>query len=188
MKRKWLNTDPDSFRGKLYLLLIDKIVLGVAIGIAFVASDRWKLRDQRAYDDRTILAFQGASYVKELVPMVVDPKLGLPARAQALIALIETQSIGDKNALGLTELLLSQGLIRADYPEHLKWNRDDPLLDALETMMPPALEPLLEHYPVTLRRVRYRRFLLKSEAISRSFGANSSSVLSISVRIENLQS
>jgi hypothetical protein len=149
MTRHLLNTDPESFRGKLYLLVFDKVVLGALIGIAFFVYKQWEIKDQRAYEDRTTLAFQRASYVKELVPMVVDSNRELPARSQALITLIETGSVGDKNALGLTEILLRQGLIRSGYPELLVWNGDHPLLDALETRMPSALEPLLNHYLVS---------------------------------------
>ena len=149
MPRNLFNTDPESFRGKLLLLIFDKVVLGAMIGIALFLYTRWQINDQRAYEDRTTLAFQRAGYVKELVPMVVDSARDLPARSQALIALIETGSVGDKNALGLTEILLRQGLIRSNYPERLRWNGDHPLIDALETRMPSALEPLLNHYLVS---------------------------------------
>jgi hypothetical protein len=147
MARHLLTTDPESFRGKLLLLIFDKVVLGAMIGLALFMYKRWEVTDQRAYEDRTTLAFQRAGYVKELVPMVVDSRRDLPARSQALIALIETGSVGDKNALGLTEILLRQGLIRSEYP--FRWNGDHPLIDALATRMPSALEPLLSHYLVS---------------------------------------
>lgn len=149
MARHLLNIDPESFRGKLYLLVFDKVVLGALIGIAFFVYKQWEIKDQRAYEDRTTLAFQRAGYVKELVPMVVDSSRELAARSQALIALIETGSVGDKNALGLTEFLLRQGLIRSEYPELLRWNGDHPLIDALGTRMPSALEPVLNQYLVS---------------------------------------
>jgi hypothetical protein len=149
MARNVLNTDPESFRGKLYLLVFDKVVLGALLGLAFFVYKQWEIKDQRAYEDRTTHAFQRAGYVKELVPMVVDSSRELPARSQALIALIETGSVGDKNALDLTEILLRQDLIRSGYPELPRWNGDHPLIDALETRMPSALEPLLNHYLVS---------------------------------------
>lgn len=150
MARTWLRADPESLRGKLYLLVWDKLVLGAVIALAFIAYDRWKTAEQRNYEDRVTLAFQRANYVKELVPLVVDSKGDLSARAQALIALIDTHSVGDKNALGLTERLLRQGLIRSDYPERLRWNGNHPLLDALEARMPSGLESLLQHYMVSM--------------------------------------
>lgn len=149
MARNLFNTDPESFRGKLLLLIFDKVVLGAMIGVALFMYKQWEISDQRKYEDRTTLAFQRAGYVKDLVPMVVDSERALPARSQALIALIETGSVGDKNALGLTEILLRQGLIRSEYPELLRWNGDHPLIDALETRMPSALEPLLNNYVVS---------------------------------------
>jgi hypothetical protein len=145
---KLFNTNPDSFRGKLYLLVFDKVVVGALIAVALFAYKRWETSDQRAYENRTTLAFQRAGFVKELVPMVVDPTRDLSARSQALIALIETGSVGDKNALGLTALLLRQGLIRSTDPEHSVWNHDHPLIDTLMNRMPYAMEPLLDQVQV----------------------------------------
>jgi hypothetical protein len=143
---KWLRIDPDSLAGKIYLLILDKLVLGAVIALAFVVYDRWKTDDQRQYDDKVTLAFQRANYVKELVPIVTDPQKDLNVRVQALIALIETRAIGDKAALVLTERLLQANLLRSDYPEHFVWNREHPLLDALELRMPNALGAFLEEY------------------------------------------
>src|ERR1017187_4908164 len=112
MRRNRLNIDSDSFRGKIYLLVFDKVVLGAVIALALFVYKRWETNDQRAYEDRTTLAFQRATYVKELVPMVIDTERDMSARSQALIALIETGSVSDKNAIGLAALLLRQGLIR----------------------------------------------------------------------------
>ena len=141
-----MRIDPDSLAGKIYLLILDKLVLGAVIALAFVVYDRWKTDDQRQYDDKVTLAFQRANYVKELVPIVTDPQKDLNVRVQALIALIETRAIGDKAALVLTERLLQANLLRSDYPEHFVWNREHPLLDALELRMPNALGAFLEEY------------------------------------------
>jgi hypothetical protein len=150
---KFFDVDPDSFRGKVYLLAIDKVVIGALLALAFAGYSWWTKIETRAYEARlqeTDLGFRRAEYVKELVPLVVDSEIDLSARAQALIALIETHSVGDKNALGLTERLLRSGLIRSDYPDDLIWHRDHPVLDALEGRMPAALESLLQHYMVSM--------------------------------------
>jgi hypothetical protein len=144
-------------QGKLYLLIWDKLVLGTMIALAFVCYDRWKSAEQRKYEDKVTLAFQRASYVKELVPIVVDSKTDVAVRGQALIALVETRSISDNSALALAERLLRDGLIRSDYPEMLRWNRDHPLLDALAGRMPSGLEPLLQHYMVSMAPDEKRR-------------------------------
>jgi len=47
MARNWLNIDPDSLRGKLYILVWDKLILGVVIALALIAYDRWKTAEQR---------------------------------------------------------------------------------------------------------------------------------------------
>lgn len=150
---KLFDVDPDSFRGKVFLLAIDKVVIGALLALAFAGYSWWTKTETRTYEARlreTDLGFRRAEYVKELVPLVVDSELDLFARAQALIALIETRSVGDKNALGLAERLLRSGLVRSDYPENLMWHRDHPVLDALEGRMPAALESLLQHYMVSM--------------------------------------
>jgi len=150
---KLFDVDPDSFRGKVFLLAIDKVVIGALLALAFAGYSWWTKTETRTYEARlreTDLGFRRAEYVKELVPLVVDSELDLSARAQALIALIETRSVGDKNALGLAERLLRSGLVRSDYPENLMWHRDHPVLDALEGRMPAALESLLQHYMVSM--------------------------------------
>ena len=45
-----LNIDPDSFRGKLWLLFIDKLVIGAIIGTALLYYNGWQREDQRSYE------------------------------------------------------------------------------------------------------------------------------------------
>lgn len=112
--------DPESFRGKLYLIVLDKVVIGALIAIAFVVYDRWKTQELRSYEQETQFAFKRAEYVKELVPIVLDTKQDVLYRAHSLGALVETNSIDANSAVNLAEkLLLSNVLGRGEYVS--KW-------------------------------------------------------------------
>jgi predicted Co/Zn/Cd cation transporter (cation efflux family) len=66
--------EPETFREKLYLLVIDKVVIGALIAIAFIVYDQWKTQEVRRYTDtqeEVQLAFRRAEYVKQLIPIVL---------------------------------------------------------------------------------------------------------------------
>ncbi len=78
--------DPESFRGKLYLLVLDKVVIGALIAIAFLVYDRWKTEEVRRYtvaQEETQLGFKRAEYVKQLVPIVLNGHQDIQYRAHA---------------------------------------------------------------------------------------------------------
>jgi hypothetical protein len=50
MRLRVRSIDPDSFRGKLSLLVIDKIVIGAVIAAAFLTYNVWQREDQRSYE------------------------------------------------------------------------------------------------------------------------------------------
>ena len=112
-----MDKDPsDTFSGKVLLLLIDKIAIGGIIALVLLGYSIWQTRDQRSYDEKITLSFKRAEYIKELAPMVVDQKNDPISRAQALFALIETNSISDKTAFVLTGRLLRSGFTLSDRP------------------------------------------------------------------------
>jgi hypothetical protein len=150
MSPNWLNTDAETFRGKLYLLIFDKVVVGAMIGFTLVAYNIWSTQEQRAYEEQTTLAFQRATYVKELVPIVANTKTDAFVRAEALGALIRTRAIDARSALMLSRQVLRGGLPLSGRPESGFVNRglhaQDVLVDPLLTFMPSALELLLEQF------------------------------------------
>ena len=145
----------ESFKSKVYLLILDKVVLGALIAIALFAYDRWKVFDQRAYDDHVTFAFQRAGYVKDLVPIVLS-KQNVAVRSEALIALIRTRSIADASAISMANRLLDDGLIRAESGELFRQIGTDPLLDALLEHMPAALPSMLEGYELRKSAIAQR--------------------------------
>jgi len=142
--------DPESFTGKIYLLIADKLILGALIAAAFVAYDRWKTQETRRYEE----AVQRAQYLKELVPIVVNSESDVLVRAQALVALIDRKAIDPRTAFVLTERLLRSGLMFSDLPHdeggvYLRSHEEHFLSDALLSFMPSGLPALLNHYLVS---------------------------------------
>lgn len=142
--------DPESFTGKLYLLIADKLILGAVIAAAFVAYDQWKTQEARHYEE----AVQRAAYLKEFVPIVVQPDNDVLVRAQALVALIDRRAVDPRTAFVLTERLLRSGLMFSDLPHddggvYLRSHEDHFLAEALFSFMPNALPALLDHYLVS---------------------------------------
>lgn len=108
--------DPETLPGKLLLLVLDKLVIGALIALAFFTYDRWKTRELRNYNEvrqRTELGFQRAEYVKELVPVALDPAVDVLVRAQALTALIDTEAISPTSAVTFAARLLLSDVLAA---------------------------------------------------------------------------
>lgn len=150
MNTKGKEIDPESFRGKLYLLIADKVILGAVIAAAFVAYDQWQTQEARRYEE----AVQRAGYMKELVPIVVQSDNDVLVRAQALVALIDREAIDARTAFVLTERLLRSGLMFSDRPHddggvYLLSHEDHFLAEALSSYMPRELPTLLDHYLVS---------------------------------------
>ena len=105
--------DLETFRGKLYLLVIDKVVIGALIAIALFAYDRWKTQEIRRYNEETQLTFRRAEYIKQLVPIVLNDKKNKEYRAHSLGALVATKSIDENSAVNFAQKLLDSDLLKA---------------------------------------------------------------------------
>lgn len=156
-------TDPESFVGKLLLLVVDKLIIGALIAVVLLVFDRWRTVEQRHYNEaqeETQLAFKRAEYVKQLVPVVLDEKADIVVRAQNLVALIRTNSVDDKTAFVMARRLLNAGVVYADQPYatlkdddseeeervSFRWSGEHFLIDALATRLPQATPVLLETF------------------------------------------
>ena len=172
MKIPFKKPDPDSFEGKVLLLIVDKLVIGIVIALAFVGYDIWKTFDERDYREEIELPLKRAEYVKELVPMVLDNDRDVLIRGQALSALVETHSISADSAVTLAQSLLLADLLGAGRyfisrvnPVNeevrtytfLPGTQDHVLLTTLLDVMPEGLPLLLRVYSNThnqYRRIR----------------------------------
>lgn len=105
--------DADSFRGKLYLLVIDKLVIGALIAVALVAYDTWNTESERRYEDaakEVQTEFERAKLVREFVPLLADPNANVITRAYLLRAALVTGSIDPEAGIELGRVLIPAGL------------------------------------------------------------------------------
>lgn len=146
------DVDPKSFRGKFYLLVIDKLVISAVIALALAMYDIWKTEDSRRYDEarqETDLAFRRAEYVQNLVPIVLDPATGVLVRSEVLSALVDTESISPESAVGFAQQLLLSDLLgtRRYHRRYVSSAREgDVLLSTVLKVMPAALPSVLNEF------------------------------------------
>lgn len=87
--------NPDSFSAKLWLLVLDKLVIGAIVFGVFAGYKQWETDESRKYNE----PFTRAEYIKELVPIVLDNDNEPQVRAYTLGALVDTQSVSPESAV-----------------------------------------------------------------------------------------
>jgi hypothetical protein len=108
-----MSLNPESFKGKLYLLAIDKIVIGAIIAVAFVAYDRYRTIEVQGLQDRAAqvqLAFERAKLAKEFLPFITNRKEDVIARGYVLREAARTGSIDADAAIEIGRQLLLDGI------------------------------------------------------------------------------
>lgn len=108
-----MSLNPESFKGKLYLLAIDKIVIGAIIAVAFVAYDRYRTIEVQGLADRAAqvqLAFERAKLAKEFLPFIANQKENVIARGYVLREAARTGSIDADAAVEIGRQLLLDGI------------------------------------------------------------------------------
>ena len=91
--------DPESMKGKFFLIVADKLVIGAILALAFYAYDWWKTNETRTYNQiiqNTQDDFKRAEFTKELLPIVLDKSQEITTRIEVLGSLIRTRTIGEK--------------------------------------------------------------------------------------------
>ena len=130
-----------SFCQRLLLLVIDKIIIGSLIALAFVIYDRWKTEDTRQYNEvrrQVDLEFTQNEHVRSFLPVVLDSSEHSFVRLESLAALVDTQSISSDTTMRLAQTLILDGI-----------------LDATTINVTP-FSVLNEDFGTTLRRTPYR--------------------------------
>ena len=105
--------DPGSFRAKVWLLVLDKMVITAIVLGALAIYQHLETKESRDYaEDREEiqLAFRRAENLKELLPVVLDEQRENQLRNHMLVALIDTQSLSSSSAVDLaSQILYSDG-------------------------------------------------------------------------------
>lgn len=151
--------DPNSFKGKCLLLLVDKILIGAIIGVAIICYEHHKTNDDRQYNE----IFKHAEYIKELLPIVTDESKDATQRAHALYSLINTQSIDANSSFNLANNILITTILdtvaeipiignRSHYELYDNYfnGADITLENGLKNLLPSGFEQLLFEYQVIL--------------------------------------
>lgn len=134
--------DPESTKGKLFLLIIDKLFIGAILAVAFMVYDLWKTEEVRQYNQiiqRTQDEFKRAEFTKELLPIVLDTKQRVSTRIEVLGSLIRTRSIDENSAVMIALSFLREGkFVSAD-----RGHVDDQLVDSFVRMLSPIIPTVL---------------------------------------------
>lgn len=101
----------DSFLGKLYLLVIEKLIIGAIIAIAFLTYDWYRTKQLHQINlktQETQLKFERARLLKEILPAIRDSKSDVISRAYLLQTAVYTGSIEPNVAIEMCKLLLDE--------------------------------------------------------------------------------
>lgn len=179
---------PDSLRAKLLLLVVDKLVIGALIALAFVVYDQWKTRETDRYQEaqrERDFDFKRAEYVRDLVPLVLAPSNDIRLRGQAFAALVNTRSIDPISTVQLAQELLMSDILSADLqPVQLPLGaaadtdtvyvhtsaQFDFLTQTLLKVMPQALLPALDKFEYA--DTKYRSLTVNSRNTTPQAGAH----------------
>jgi hypothetical protein len=108
-----MKVDPDSFRGKILILLVDKIVIGAIIGVVLLTYDRWRVIDARHAEQqvRTIqLEFERAKLFREFLPVITSSDGDLVSRAYILRSAVLTGAIDPETGIEIAREFILRGL------------------------------------------------------------------------------
>jgi len=105
--------DPDSFAGKVWLLVIDKLFIGALIGVAFLVFYLWSnAREQRLTEQRhqQQLDLEKARLASEILPSIADSSFESDHRANLLSILTESRAISAGTTARLAAILLDSNV------------------------------------------------------------------------------
>lgn len=130
-----LATDAESFKGKLSLLILDKLLIGMIVALAFVAYDRYRTGDQRRFErdmasraheleaersaneaarmDRSASIqreFERARLARDLLPLVLDESSDVVARGYVLSSALTAGLVDPAATVEVAATLREQGL------------------------------------------------------------------------------
>lgn len=108
-----MTIDPDSFGGKLRLLVIDKIVIGFALAVTFALYENWKEERRLEQSDarsKVALDFERMKLAREFLPLVTAEDQNVVTRAYLLQSAVSAGSISPEAAVHIARDLLRKRL------------------------------------------------------------------------------
>lgn len=110
--------NPDSFKGKVLILIIDKLVIGAVLALAFFIYDQYKderARVERIESQNIQLDFERAKMAKEFWPIIMDSKNDIVVRGYTLRSAIMSKAIEPNTGLEVAYKLYREGLNGDDF-------------------------------------------------------------------------
>ena len=135
--------NPESFRTKVWLLIIDKVIIGAAIGIVFLAFYLWtedRKNEEEEHRFQQQLAIERAALAGQLLPSVANTNLKVDDRANILSVLTEANAIQPGTAARLGQILLDAGV------------SETPFIQAIVPAMLRDMEPFLRETEPIFRK------------------------------------
>lgn len=113
-----MGIDAESFKGKIYLNIIDKLFIGAIIALAFVAYDQYQKSEEALREDKRNAIqreFEQAKLVKELLPLITNTKIDVTARGYMLRSAVITKAIDGEAGVEFGQILLDQNISHNDF-------------------------------------------------------------------------
>jgi len=142
--------DPNSFKGKIWLLVVDKVIIGALIGFVLLSYSVIKTNEERSYIEKREeiqLSIKQAELKKQFLPIVLDNSKNVRERVHSLISLIQTNSIDSYGAISLAGDILEDSKLNPS--GYLEWEKHPDLRYLkyeLYKIAPDALPGLLDKY------------------------------------------
>ncbi len=119
-----MKIDSESFKGKLWLLIIDKVFIGALIAAAFFLYNVHRASETREYEKNRIaetrkyeekraqvqLDFERARLLKEFMPLITDRKLKVVDRGYMLRTALATKSLDSEAGVEIGREMIDEGI------------------------------------------------------------------------------
>lgn len=141
--------DSDSMKGKIWLVLVDKLFIGLIMAATFLVYDAQKTTEFQNYNNIIIQQqheFQRAEFTKELLPVVLDDQQDISVRIAVLGSLVNTGSIDENTAFTIVLSFLDNKLLFRSGHRHAYLIKS--LEEALSPIIPTILRQIVYAYPL----------------------------------------
>lgn len=113
-----MKINPESFKGKTLLLIIDKLIIGAILAVAFVLYDQYKddrARQERIESQEIQLNFERAKMAKEFWPIIMNAENDILVRGYTLRSGMMSKAIESNTGQDVAYKLYKEGLSDNDF-------------------------------------------------------------------------
>ena len=113
-----MNEPANPFSAQLLLLIVDKLIIGAIIAVAFFCYDRYKTTESRKYQEQQQqiqLRFEQSRLLKEFLPIIQDSSVDLVTRGYVLRSAVLSRALDAAAAFEIGQDFLRAGLQENHY-------------------------------------------------------------------------